>query len=122
MALAAAAALAAGCTSSSHGEPSVTSTGASAECTTSTAQAAARTILTAKGFNPSCVTIKAGSVFSILNESRRAREVVTQPGAPSSFVADLPHKNSTFAHRYKKRGTYPIIDQTTGKTMTLYVT
>ena len=111
--------LAAGCTSS-HGKPAPTTSG-SPTCTASTAKPATQTFVTADGFSPSCVAIKTGSLFSIVNGSSADRKAVTQPGAPSTFVADLPHQNSTFSQTFKKKGTYAIVDQTTAKTMTLFV-
>jgi plastocyanin len=110
-----------GCTSSDTAGPAGSSA-MNGACSNSSAKAATRTFVTASGFAPSCVAIKAGSLFSIVNGSSIHHVAVTRSGAPASFVVDLPRQSSTFSHVYNKKGTYLIVDSKTNKSMTLYVT
>lgn len=111
----------AGCTSGGQADTSGSS-GASGACSMTSAKPASRTFVTASGFSPSCVALKAGSLFSIVNGSSKHQVAATRTGAPASFVADLPRHGSTFSHVYTKRGTYVFVDSTAHKSMTIYVT
>ena len=120
--VAAAATIVAGCTSSKAPKDGSSASGTAGACSKSSAQAAPRTFVTATGFSPDCVAITAGSLFSIVNGTPTHQVAVTRPGAPTSFVGDLPREASTYSHVYEKKGAYVIVDSTTKKSMTLYVT
>ena len=131
-----AATLTAGCTSSGNGNtksstgpsgtpsgPSGTSTGPAATCTKASAITARQTLITKSGFNPSCVKITTRSTFLFINnDSKKAvHTAITAKSAPEQLNVQLPHKNSTFAHSFKKRGTYVFSDTASAKKMTLFV-
>ena len=102
--------------------PSGPSTTSGAPCAEASAKTARQTLITAAGFSPSCVKIKAGAQFFFVNNDKnKAHSATTAKGAPATFDADLPKKTSTYTQVFKAKGTYAISDKTTGKTMTLFV-
>jgi plastocyanin len=123
-----AATVTAGCTSHhSDGKnpksvgPSGTSATSAATCAEASAKTARQTLITAAGFSPSCVKIKAGAQFFFVNNEKKDHTATTRKGSPVSFDADLPKQTSTYPAILKKKGTYTIYDKTTNKTMTLFV-
>jgi plastocyanin len=102
--------------------PSGTSTTSGAPCAEASAKAARQTLITAVGFSPSCVKIKAGAQFFFVNKEKKHHSATTRTGSPTSFDADMRSTNSTYTQVFKKKGTYVVEDKTTKKTMTLFVT
>jgi plastocyanin len=102
--------------------PSGTSATSGTPCADASAKTARQTLITAAGFSPSCVVIKAGAQFFFVNsDTKGVHTATTAKGAPANFDASLPKKNSTYTQVFKAKGTYVITDKTTGKTMTLFV-
>lgn len=91
-------------------------------CALTSAEGARQTLITTRGFTPSCVKIKEGQQFFFINDDAKVRHTATTAtGSPTSFDADLAMKNSTYTQVFKTRGTYAIKDKTSSKTMTLIV-
>ena len=122
LALALTAPLAAACSSGSGsaGPTPSASAGSTAPCTVAGAVTGRQTLIAAS-FDPSCVKIKARTQFFFVNNAAKKHTATTQAGDPESFDAILPQKTSTYAHTFKKKGTYVIVDKTTGAKMTLFV-
>ena len=126
-AIALAAGLAAGCTSSGNDKrstgPTTQPSGSSsaAQCTRASAKGAKQTLITSSGFTPSCVKIKAKAKFFFVNNEKKHHTATTKPGAPQPFDADLQKKGSTYEQAFNKKGVYVIVDKITNKSMTLYV-
>lgn len=117
----------AGCTSS--GSPSATSSGQTSgptstgttQCTAASAASGKQTLISSAGFSPSCVAIKAGTNFFFVDNDGKNHTATTKPGAPVAFDADLKKKGSTYASKFRKKGTYHVYDKVTKSAMTLIV-
>jgi hypothetical protein len=118
-----------GCTggqkdTSAPGPSTSASSGASktsGTCTPATAKSARQVLVSASGFDATCVKTSVGKQVFFINSSDKAQSLKTKAGAPESFQVDLPKKTSTYARAFKAKGMY-VIEQAGGKTaLTLVV-
>jgi plastocyanin len=90
-------------------------------CTSETAKPARQVLVSAMGFDATCVKAAVGKQVFFINNGDKAQSLKTAAGSPESFKVDLPKKTSTYARAFKKKGTY-VIEQAGGKTsLTLIV-
>lgn len=97
--------------SSSSSSGASTTSGA---CTAATAKSVRQVLVSASGFDATCVKAFVGNQVFFINNSDKAQSLKTAAGAPESFQVDLPKKTSTYARAFKAKGTY-VIQQTGGK-------
>jgi plastocyanin len=119
--------LLAACTSSGSngttGSPGPSgSSGPSAPCTKASAKTVKQVVITAGGFSPSCVKIKAKTQLFFVNGDRSRHTATTRPGAPVQFDANLRNKASAYPSLLKTTGKYVVFDKVTKKEMILFVT
>ena len=82
------------------------STGAPTPCSKSIAKTAKTVVISGKGISPACVKLAHGKPLSIVNGGRAAvHGTMTGPSKQQTTV-DLPHKNSVYPFKSKKKGTF----------------
>ncbi len=90
-------------------------------CTEKTARDLRQDFITKSAFDVTCVKVLVNTQFFFINNDDETHTATTQDGAPESFDAELPKKNSTYAHSFTKTGKYEIKCKRHQESMTLFV-
>jgi plastocyanin len=91
-----------------------------AQCSKATAQASTRAEIAESGIEPSCVKVRKGGDFTLLNSDAKAHDFTTTESSPVQLQVDL-EKGAAFPYTFEKSGTYTLTEASSDLALTIIV-